>query len=100
VDNTNINNTRKTKPMSNTTFTPPQIQKLTEIINEGIQVKSEMEILRGGLSDTIKAIAEELDIKPAVLRSAINTAYKAEFGKKRDEFDELETILESVGRTL
>ena len=45
-------------------------------------------------------IAEELDVKPAVLNKAINIAYKAEFGKKRDEFDELETILESVGRTL
>ena len=82
------------------TFTDADIQKLKQLVNEGIQVKSEMEALKGGLTDTVKAIAEELDVKPAVLNKAINIAYKAEFGKARDEFDELETILESVGRTL
>lgn len=82
------------------TFTEADVQKLKQLINEGIQVKSELEALKGGLTDTVKAIAEELDVKPAVLNKAINIAYKAEFGKKRDEFDELETILESVGRTL
>ena len=83
-----------------TTFSDSDIQKLKQLVNEGIQVKSELEALKGGLSDTVKAIAEELDVKPAVLNKAINIAYKAEFGKKRDEFDELESILESVGRTL
>lgn len=82
------------------TFTDADVQKLKQLINEGIQVKSEMEALRDGLKDTVGAIAEELDIKPAVLNKAITIAYKAEFGKKRDEFDELETILETVGRTL
>lgn len=82
------------------TFSDSDVQKLKQLINEGIQVKSEMEALKGGLSDTVKAIAEELEIKPAVLNKAITIAYKAEFGKTRDEFDELETILEKVGRTL
>lgn len=82
------------------TFNPAEVTKLKQIVNEGIQIKSEMEALRDGLKDTVNAIAEELDIKPAVLNKAINVAYKAELGKKRDEFDELETILESVGRTL
>lgn len=82
------------------TFTDADVQKLKQLINEGIQVKSEMEALRDGLKDTVGAIAEELDIKPAVLNKAITIAYKAEFSKQRDEFDELETILETVGRTL
>jgi hypothetical protein len=83
-----------------TTFTDADINKLKQLINEGIQVKSEMEALRDGLKDTVAAIAEEMDIKPAVLNKAITIAYKAEFSKKREEFDELETILESVGRNL
>jgi predicted regulator of amino acid metabolism with ACT domain len=81
-------------------FTDADVQKLKQLINEGIQVKSEMEALKGGLSDTVKAIAEELDVKPAVLNKAINIAYKAEFTKAKDDFDELENILETVGRTL
>ena len=86
--------------MSDVHFSKDQVTKLKTLINEGLQVKSEVEALSGGLKDTVKAIAEELDIKPAVLNRAINVAYKAELGKKRAEFDELETILESVGRTL
>lgn len=81
-------------------FTDADVQKLKQLINEGIQVKSEMEALKGGLSDTVKAIAEELDVKPAILNKAINIAYKAEFTKAKDDFDELENILETVGRTL
>jgi len=50
-----------------TTFTDADINKLKQLINEGIQVKSEMEALRDGLKDTVAAIAEEMDIKPAVL---------------------------------
>lgn len=83
-----------------TTFTSDDITKLKQLVNEGIQVKGEMEALREGLKDTVTAIAEELDIKPAVLNKAITIAYKAEFGRAKDDFDELESILETVGRTL
>jgi|TARA_Y100000389_G_scaffold198084_1_gene233936 hypothetical protein len=83
-----------------TTFTSDDVNKLKQLVNEGIQVKGEMEALREGLKDTVTAIAEELDIKPAVLNKAISIAYKAEFSRAKDDFDELETILETVGRTL
>jgi vacuolar-type H+-ATPase subunit I/STV1 len=83
-----------------TTFTSDDVNKLKQLVNEGIQVKGEMEALREGLKDTVTAIAEELDIKPAVLNKAISIAYKAEFSRAKDDFDELESILETVGRTL
>ena len=83
-----------------THFSQPDIDKLKRIISEGIQVTQEIETLREGLRDTVKAIAEEINIKPATLNKAIRIAHKAEFGKAREAFDELETILESVGRTL
>ena len=83
-----------------TTFTSDDVNKLKQLVNEGIQVKGEMEALREGLKDTVSAIAEELDIKPAVLNKAITIAYKAEFSRTKDDFDQLETILETVGRTL
>ena len=83
-----------------TTFTSDDVNKIKQLVNEGIQVKGEMEALREGLKDTVTAIAEELDIKPAVLNKAISIAYKAEFSRAKDDFDELESILETVGRTL
>jgi hypothetical protein len=86
--------------MDNKTFNGDQKIKLTQIINEGMQVMHEIDTLQGGLSDTIKAIAEELEIKPAVLKKAIRVAHKAEFGKTKQDQELLETILETVGKTL
>jgi len=80
-----------------TTFSPEDVNKLKTLVTEGIHVTQEVETLREGLRDTVKAIAEEMGIKPAVLNKAIRIAYKQEMGKAREEFDELETILESVG---
>jgi len=79
-------------------YSTEEINKLKQIIAEGIQVHTEVETLKEGLGDTVKAIAEEMDIKPAVLNKAIRTAYKADLGVKRDQFSDLEDILVAVGR--
>lgn len=86
--------------METKTFNGDQKLKLTQIINEGMAVMHEIDTLQGGLTDTIKAIAEELEIKPAVLKKAIRVAHKAEFGKTKQDQELLETILETVGKTL
>jgi uncharacterized membrane protein YgcG len=86
--------------MDTKTFNGDQKIKLIQIINEGMQVMHEIDTLQGGLTDTIKAIAEELEIKPAVLKKAIRVAHKAEFGKTKQDQELLETILETVGKTL
>jgi hypothetical protein len=83
-----------------TSFNGEQKIKLMQIITEGMQVTHEIETLTGGLNDTIKAVAEELEIKPGVLKKAIKIAHKAEFGKTKQDHELLETILETVGKTL
>ena len=85
---------------SNKTFNAEQKAKLTQIINEGMAVMHEVETLNAGLSDTIKAIAEEMDIKPNILKKAIRLAHKAEFGKEQQDHELLETILTTVGKVL
>lgn len=74
--------------------------KLTQLINEGIAVHHEIETLQGGLTDTIKSIAEELEVKPSILKKAIKVAYKSRLGETNKENEELNTILETVGKTL
>jgi transposase-like protein len=74
--------------------------KLTQLITEGMTVMREVEDLTVGLNDTIKAIAEELEIKPGTLKKAIKVAYKAKLGETNRDNDELNTILETVGKTL
>lgn len=84
----------------NRTFNGEAKIKLTQLINEGMQVMNEVETLQEGLSETVKAIAEELEIKPATLKKAIRIAHKAKLGETNRDHDELNTILETVGKTL
>lgn len=84
----------------NRTFNGEAKIKLTQLINEGMTVLQEVEDLNAGLSETIKAIAEELEIKPAILKKAVKIAHKAKLGETNRDHDELNTILETVGKTL
>jgi hypothetical protein len=84
--------------MSDKVFTADEKIKLNQVINEGMTVMAEIEILNGGLTDTIKAIAEELEIKPSVLKKAIKVAHKSQFSQASSEHELLETILTTVGR--
>jgi len=87
--------------MSNSrTFNAAETAKLNQIITEGMQVTMEIETLTGGLNDTVKAVAEELDIKPNILKKAIKLAHKAEFGREQQDHELLEQILVTVGKTL
>ena len=62
-------------------FSGDQKIKLTQLVNEGMAVMHEIDTLNGGLSDTIKAIAEELEVKPGTLKKAIRIAHKASLGQ-------------------
>lgn len=84
----------------NKIFSSEQKAKLTQLINEGIAVMSEVETLHSGLKDTVKAIAEELEIKPSILSKAMRLAYKSEFTQEQKDHELLENILTTVGRTL
>ena len=81
------------------TFNAEAKVKLTQIINEGMSVLQEVETLNEGLNDTIKAIAEELEIKPSILKKAIKVAHKQRLNETNEENEELNTILETVGKT-
>jgi len=71
--------------------------RLKALVQEGIVVKQEVDTLNEGLNDTIKSIAEELDIKPSMLKKVVNTAYKRNLHEEREKFEELEDILTTLG---
>jgi hypothetical protein len=84
--------------MPTRSFSSSEITKLKQLMSEGIQVTSEVDALKEGLKDTVKAIAEEMDMKPALLNKAIRIAYKNEFAQTQDNFSQVEEILAAVGR--
>ena len=74
--------------------------KLKQLVDEGCSVLQEVDDLKGGLRDTVKAIADEFDIKPGVLNKAISLAHKAKLTEAKQDFADVEEVLETVGRTL
>ena len=84
--------------MSDRVYGPEEKAKLERLVNEGVTVLQEVEDLQAGLKDTVKAVAEELDIKPALINKAIKIAQKGEWQKAVDEFEDLETIIVTTGK--
>lgn len=74
--------------------------KLTRLINEGMQTLHEMDTLREGLNETVKAIGEELEIPPKILKKAIRIAHKAALTQTNQEHEQLVDILEATGKTV
>jgi hemoglobin-like flavoprotein len=86
--------------MASRMFSVEQKNKLKQLFNESIAVMQEVEDLSAGLSETIKAVAEELEIKPALLKKAIKIAQKSKFTEVSADHETLSDLLETVGRTL
>ena len=82
-----------------TQFDSEQKAKITQIINEGMGVMSEVDALNEGLNDTVKSIAEELQIKPSILKKAIRIAHKASYTAEKEDQEVLDEILTTAGRT-
>lgn len=74
-------------------YGPEEKSKLERLITEGSTVLREIEDLQEGLKETVKAVAEELDIKPSIINKAIKIAHKDNWKVHEEEWDEIETIL-------
>jgi len=81
-------------------FGEPEKNKLKQIVSEGVTVKQEIEVLTEGLNDTIKAVAEELDISVGEIKQAINVASKGNWDQVWKKFDTVETILTITGHAI
>ena len=79
-------------------FNDGEKQKLVQIISQGSQVLGEVDDLKSGLKDTVKAIAEELELKPALINKAISIAHKGNYQNISDDMDTLDSILTAAGK--
>lgn len=84
--------------MSNRTYGPEEKAKLERLVNEGVQIQYEIESLQEGLKETVQAVAKELDIKPALINKAIKIAHKGNWNDVYSDFDDLETLIVTVGK--
>jgi transposase-like protein len=83
--------------MSDRTYGPEEKAKLGRLVQEGVTVLQEVEDLQVGLKETVKAVAEELDIKPALINKAIKIAKNRDWENHNEDFSELEAIVTLLG---
>jgi hypothetical protein len=80
--------------MSGRNYGAEEKAKLERLINEGSTVLREVEDLTEGLKETVKAVAEELQIKPSVINRAIKIAHKGDWTAHNEDWAEIEAILD------
>lgn len=76
---------------------PDSKAKVEEAMSAGLRVLQEMADLRDGLKDTVKAVAEEIGVKPAILGKAIRTAFKSSLEEEKVVHETVEEILTITG---
>ena len=74
-------------------YGPEEKAKLEKLINEGSTVLREVEDLNEGLKDTVKAVAEELQIKASTINKAIKIAHKGDWKAHEEQWADIEGIL-------
>lgn len=83
--------------MSDRTYGQEEKAKLERLVKEGVTVLQEVEDLQAGLKDTVKAVAEELDVKPSLINKAIKVAQKRDWDAHQDAYEDLETLVATLG---
>jgi len=78
-------------------LSPENIVRLKQVIADGVQVLQECEDLKAGLTDTVKSIAEELEVKPAILNRLIKTCQKGDMNDRREDTETLEELYKAAG---
>ena len=84
--------------MSGRSYGAEEKAKLERLINEGSTVLREVEDVQEGLKETVKAVAEELNIKTSIINRAIKIAHKGDWSAHNEDWAEIEAILDITKR--
>lgn len=79
-------------------FKQEDIDNIKHVIQDGCQVLQKIEDLKMGLSESVKAVASKIEVRPAQLNRAIRMARKATLDAERAKLDEIEDLLEAAGK--
>jgi translation elongation factor EF-1alpha len=77
------------------------VTKIAVVINklDGVDYSEKVfKDIQEGLKETVKAVAEELQVKPSIITKAIKIAHKDDWSKHEEEWQEIEGILDITKR--
>lgn len=78
-------------------LSPENIARLKQLVKDGVSVLQECEDLKEGLNDTIKSVADELEVKPALVSRLIKDVQKNKMNDRRDDHEVLEELYKAAG---
>lgn len=78
-------------------MSPENIARLKQLVKDGVQVLQECEDLKSGLSDTVKSMAEEMEVKPAIINRLIKDIQKNKINDRREDHETLEELYKAAG---
>lgn len=78
-------------------LSPENILRLKQLVKDGVQVLQECEDLKEGLSETVKSIADELEVKPALVNRLIKDVQKNKMNDRREDHETLEELYKAAG---
>ena len=78
-------------------LSPESVARLKQLVKDGVSILQECEDLKGGLNDTIKSVAEELEVKPAIINRLIKDVQKNKMNDRRDDHEVLEELYKAAG---
>jgi LPS O-antigen subunit length determinant protein (WzzB/FepE family) len=73
-------------------------KKLTKFIDVGVANLQEIADRRDSTKELAKELAEQWEVKPAVLMQAVSAAFKSTLEKKKEEVSQVEAILQYANR--
>lgn len=78
-------------------LSPENVARLKQLVKDGVQVLQECEDLQQGLKETVKSIADELEVKPAIVNRLIKDVQKNKMNDRRDDHETLEELYKAAG---
>jgi len=73
------------------------VARLKQLVKDGVSIMQECEDLKQGLSETVKAVAEEMEVKPALINRLIKDVQKNKMNDRRDDHEILEELYKIAG---
>jgi hypothetical protein len=78
-------------------MSPESVARLKQLVKDGVDVLQECEDLKGGLSDTVKSVADEMEVKPGLINRLIKDVHKNKMNDRRDDHEVLEELYKAAG---
>lgn len=78
-------------------LSPENVARLKQLVKDGVQIMQECEDLKQGLSETVKSVADELEVKPALVNRLIKDVQKNKMNDRREDHETLEELYKAAG---